>query len=75
MRNGSPDFIKQNRELINISDLGQKYFFRCLAIFNGSDHYKYLSPAKNVFETYCKCFGHNFIGTNLMNITAIEDLF
>ena len=73
---GLPTFIVNNRGLANVSAENNLCFFRCLAVFRGSDHRGCNRAAKKLFHEYCRGFEINeFAGINLIDFVHLENFY
>ena len=69
-------FIVNNRRLANVSAENSLCFFRCLAVFRGSDHRGCNRAAKELFHKYCRHFEINvFTGINLIDFIDLENFY
>ena len=71
-----PDIITNNHGLANVSAENNLCFFRCLAVFRGSDCRRCNRAAKQLFHEYCRHFEINeFTGINLIDFEDLENFY
>ena len=73
-----PDFLTQNREVVNHTANDNLYFFRCLSTFRCTDKRLCEQDAKQLFTAYCKRFHidpDQFQGVLLIDFPEIVDFF
>ena len=69
-------FITNNHGLVNVSAEDNLYFFRCLAIFRGSNHGGYNRAVKQLFYEYCTHFEiKEFSGVSLFDFVELENFY
>ena len=77
-RDTFPDYIKNNRGLVNVSGVNNLCFFQCLAVHRGGDRRWYERDAQKLFYEYCMHFEityNTFTGVNLSDFVDLEDFF
>ena len=73
-----PDIVKFNSVLINFLPKIIFVFFRCLAVFKGTETRCYETAAKRLFDDFClhfQFFFQDFKGINLFDFPDLEDYF
>ena len=71
-----PAFIMNNRGLENVYTENNLCFFRCLAVFRGSDRHLCNRAAKELLHKYCRYFEINkFAGINLIDFEDLENFY
>ena len=71
-----PDFIMNNHGLANVSAEDNLCFFRCLAVFRGTDRHRCNRAAKQLFYEYCTHFDvSEFSGVSLFDFVELENFY
>ena len=71
-----PNFIMNNRGLVNVSAEDKLCFIRCLAMFRGADRRYYNRAAKQLFYEYCTHFDvSEFSGVSLFDFVKLENFY
>jgi len=71
-----PNFITQNRGLVNVSGDRNLRFFRTLAVFQGTNHKRCERQEKILYDAYASHFGiSEFNSVTLKDFVQLEDYF